>query len=163
RAEYTFRPAGTDLAGTYKEGTVESVVTVAPIPDVRQVGCPRGPAVMQPSGTTRDRILASELLATWTGDGPVYNDYFMPIGSTAPARHALHGILTVPALRLSSAHNGCAGLPSLSAAFSLEFLTHGEHLVPVIRTIIWSTDRRLGIILSPGRIWSEPGDDGLSR
>src|SRR5262245_51151868 len=25
QAEYTFRPAGTDLAGTYKEGTVESV------------------------------------------------------------------------------------------------------------------------------------------
>jgi len=44
RAEYTFRPAGTDLAGTYKEGTVESIVTAAPIADVRQVGCPPVPA-----------------------------------------------------------------------------------------------------------------------
>ena len=163
RAEFTFRAAGTDLAGTYKEGTVESVVTAAPIADVRQVGCPPVPAVVRPSGTTRDRILASELLATWTGDGPVHNDYFMPIGSTAPARHALRGTLTVPALQLSSAHNGCAGLASPSPAFSIEFLTHGDHLVPAIRTIIWSSDRRFGIILSPGRIWSEPGDQGLSR
>jgi hypothetical protein len=163
RAEFTFRAAGADLAGTYKEGTVESIVTVAPIADVRQVGCPPVPAVARPSGTIRDRILASELLATWTGDGPVHNDYFMPIGSTAPARHALHGTLTVPALQLSSAHNGCAGLPSPSPAFSIEFLTHGEHLVPAIRTIIWSSDRRFGIILSPGRIWSEPGNQGLSR
>src|SRR5262245_60218037 len=108
QAEYTFRPVGTDLAGTYKEGTVESVVTVAPIADVRQVGCPPVPAVVRPSGTTRDRILASELLATWTGDGPVHNDYFMPIGSMAPARHSLRGSLTIPALQLSSANNGCA-------------------------------------------------------
>jgi hypothetical protein len=163
QAEFTFRPAGTDLAGTFKEGTVESVVTVAPIADVRQVGCPPVPAVVRPSGTTRDRILASELLATWTGDGPVHNDYFMPIGSAAPARHSLHGTLTVPALKLSSAHNGCAGLPSPSSAFTIEFLTHGEHLVPAIRTIIWSSDRRFGIVLSPGRIWSEPGDQGFSR
>ena len=163
RADFTFRPAGADLAGTYKEGTVESVVTVAPIADVRQVGCPPVPPVMRPSGTTRDRILVSELLGTWTGDGPVYNDYFMPIGSAAPARHSLHGTLTVPALKLLSAHNGCAGLPTSWSGFTLEFLTHGDHLVPAIRTIIWSSDRRFGIILSPGRIWSEPGDQGLSR
>ena len=45
----------------------------------------------------------------------------------------------------------------------MEFLTHGDHLVPAIRTIIWSSDRRFGIIPSPGRTWSEPGDQGLSR
>src|SRR5262249_18887460 len=59
QAEYTFRLPGADLAGTYKEGTVESVVTVAPVGDVRQVGCPLGPGVVRgPSGTIRDRILA---------------------------------------------------------------------------------------------------------
>jgi hypothetical protein len=162
-AEYTFRPAGNGLAGSFKEGTIESVVTVTPIADVRQVGCPPVPAVVRSSGTTRDRILASELLATWTGDGPVHNDYFMPIGSTEPARHSLHGTLTIPALKLSSAHDGCAGLASPSPAFTIEFFTHGDHLVPAIRTIIWSSDHRFGIVLSPGRIWSEPGDHDLSR
>src|SRR5262245_50230117 len=89
QAEYTFRPVGADLAGTYKDGTVESIVTVKPIADVRQVGCPPVPPVVRPSGTTRDRISASELLGTWTGDGPAHNDYFMPLGSTGAARHAL--------------------------------------------------------------------------
>ena len=51
QAEFTFRAAGTDLAGTYKEGTVESVVTAAPIADVRKVGCPPVPAIVRPSGT----------------------------------------------------------------------------------------------------------------
>src|SRR5215813_4371285 len=87
----------------------------------------------------------------------------MPIGSTGPSRHSLRGTLTVPALKLSSAHNGCAGLPSPLPAFTMQFLTHGDHLVPAIRTIIWSSDHRFGIILSPGRIWSEPGDQDLSR
>jgi len=165
QAEFTFRPAGTDLAGTYREGTVErSVVTAAPIADVRQVGCPVVPAVVAPSGTMRDRILASELLApTWAGAGPVHNDYFVPIGSSAPARHAFTGTLTITELKLSTAHNGCAGLASPWPAFTVAFFTHGDHLVPVSRTIIWSSDRRLGIILSPGRIWSESGDQGLSR
>lgn len=163
RAEYTFRPAGTDLVGTYKEGNLESKITVTPIGDVRQVGCPPVSAVTAPSGSTRDRILASELLGTWTGDGPVHNAYFMPIGDTQPARHSLRGTLTIPALQTSSANGGCAGLPSPSPAFALELLTDGDNLVPTVRTIIWSSDRRFGIILSPGRIWSEPGDHGLSR
>src|SRR4029453_6915881 len=99
RAEYTFRPAGADLAGTYKEDTVESAVTASPRADWGRGGCPRGPAAVRPSGTTRDRILASELLATWTGDGPIHNDYFMPIGSTARARQGLQGTRAVPAVQ----------------------------------------------------------------
>src|SRR6185503_6936745 len=49
QAQFTFRAAGTDLSGTYKEGTVESIVTTAPIADVRQIGCPPVPAVVRPS------------------------------------------------------------------------------------------------------------------
>ena len=43
------------------------------------------------------------------------------------------------------------------------FFTDGEHLVPAVRTIIRPPDSRVGLILSPGRVWSEPGDQGLSR
>lgn len=163
RAEYTFRVAGSGLAGSYKDDTAEAAVAVRPIADLQRVGCPAVPAAAQPIGNTRDRILASELLASWFGAGTTHNDYFMPIGITAPARHSLRGKLSVPALKLSSALKGCAGLPSPSPAFVLVFFTHGDHLVPVTRTVIWSSDRRFGIILFPGRIWSEPGDEGLSR
>lgn len=163
RAEYTFRPVGSNLFGTYKEGTAESTITVAQIGDLRQIGCLTISPITPPSATSRNAVLASELLGTWTGNGPVHNDYFMPIGRPAPARHSLRGSLTLPALQTSSAHGGCAGLLSPSPAFTVEFFTHADHLVPADRTIIWSTDRRFGIILSPGRIWSEPEDQGLSR
>ena len=48
-------------------------------------------------------------------------------------------------------------------AFAAAFFTHGDYLVPVVRTIVWSSDGRFGLILSPGRVWSEPGDQGMSR
>jgi hypothetical protein len=44
--------------------------------------------------------------------------------------------------------------PSPGTAF-----TQGEHLVPVVRDILYPS----GIIFSPGRVWSEPGDGGMSR
>jgi hypothetical protein len=39
------------------------------------------------------------------------------------------------------------------------FFTHGEHLVPVVRDVAPLST----FILSPGRVWSEPGDAGMSR
>ena len=59
-----------------------------------------------------------------------------------------------------SASHGCAGLTTNSPAFSAAFFTHGEHLVPVVRDILQPPGT---IILSPGKVWSEPGDRGMSR
>jgi hypothetical protein len=164
RPAFTYRFAGSDLAGTARDGTVERLVTAARIPDLRQVGCPRLPPVASPAGAARDRLLATELFdATWAGDGPVHNDYFMPMAAAAPARHTLRGSLSMPVFTLAGAHQGCAGLPSPALAFTAAFFTHGDALVPAVRTIMWSSDGRVGLILSPGRVWSEPGDQGLSR
>ena len=59
-----------------------------------------------------------------------------------------------------SANHGCAGLTTSRPAFSAAFFTHGEHLVPVVRDILQPPGT---IILSPGKVWSEPGDRGMSR
>ena len=169
RPEFTYRFAGHELGGILKDGPFEASVTAARIADPSQIGCPRLPSVAIPSGTTRDRITATELLdVTWAGDGLVHNDYFMPIGAAAPARHALRGTLTIPASKLSGAHNGCAGLGRPLPAFDVAFFTDGEHLVPAVRMIVRSPGAKVsptsgGVILSPGRVWSEPGDQGLSR
>src|SRR6266581_955437 len=166
RPVFTYRFVGNDLAGTAGDGTVERLVTATRLPDLRQVGCPRLPPIAAPAGATRDHLLATELFdATWAGDGPVHNDYFMPMAAAAPARHTLRGSLSMPVFQLSSAHQGCPGLPSPSPAlaFAAAFFTHGDSLVPAVRTIVWSSDGRVGLILSPGRVWSEPGDQGMSR
>jgi hypothetical protein len=164
RPELTYRFAGNDLAGTFKDFMSEAAATATRIADLRQVACPRLPAVGSPPGAARDRILAPELLApSGTAGGLVHNDYFMPIGNAAPARHTLRGALTIHDTKLARAHAGCAGLDVPAGGFTAAFFTQGEHLVPAVRTIIRPPGSRTGIILSPGRVWSEPGDRGMSR
>jgi hypothetical protein len=155
---YTF--TGGALSGTFRGGGNHALTRAA---DVSGIGC--GPKV---AGTTsppiaaspRDRLTATELLSgAAAGDAPVHNDYFMPLGAAAPARHALKGKLSVAAATTSSAHRGCRGLSISTPAFSVEFFTHGDRLVPVERGIVRPPGT---VILSPGRVWSEPGDQGMS-
>jgi hypothetical protein len=164
RPELTYRFAGNVLAGTFKDFATDSTTTAARIADLNRVACRRLPAVAPPSGASRDRIVAAELLSPSSRPGGlVHNDYFMPMGAVAPARHALRGTLTIHDTKIARAHDGCAGLDVPAAGFTAAFFTQGEHLVPAVRTIIRPPGSRTGIILSPGRVWSEPGDRGMSR
>jgi CubicO group peptidase (beta-lactamase class C family) len=49
--------------------------------------------------------------------------------------------------------------------FSTEFFTYGDYLVPADREILpaGGENSRWRLIFSPGKVWSEPKDDGLSR
>jgi len=169
RPEYTFRFAGAGLAGTFKDGPIQATMTATRLADPSTAACPRLPSAVAPPGTTRDRLTATELLTSTPSGGLVHNDYFMPVGPVAPARHSLRGTLTASAGRLSGARDGCVGLGLQVLAHPFAFVTHGEHLVPVERGIIRlppPPGRRgvpAGIIVSPGRVWSEPGDQGMSR
>ncbi|HSR30431.1 MAG TPA: serine hydrolase domain-containing protein [Anaerolineae bacterium] len=117
----------------------------------------------------RDRVTAEELLAPdCQGVSPVNHAFFLPMGDAAPALHELEGTLVVPEFKM---------LDTVSAAqirrssektfpgFSAEFFTYGDNLVPVQREVILSPGKKSfwRIILSPGKVWSEPGDGGLSR
>ena len=156
----TYRVAGETLQGT---GTNDSRIRLTRVADVRQVGCgpqagepPPDPTVTEP----RDRLTATELLTSAeAGASPVHTAYFLPMGPAAPALHALQGTLTVHAPTLFRGRHGCAGIAEPLLGFSVAFFTQGEHLVPVVRDLAPFTT----VILSPGRVWSEPGDGGLSR
>ncbi len=139
--------------------------TLTRVADVSQVGCrAQAPAIplAPPTRGPRDRLTADELLApTYRGAGPVHNAYFTPVGPHAPARHAFKGTVTVVAPSLFSAVLGCAGLPTPpEPTFTITFFSQGEHLVPVVRDILRPPGT---LILSPGRVWSEPGDRRMSR
>lgn len=157
---YKFAPDGS-LSGTFKGAGNHAMTRAA---DVSGVGCRTQVARVASPPTAsgpRDRLTAAELLASGsTGDGPVHNDYFMPLGRTAPARHSLSGTLAIAASSMSSAYQGCRGLAAPTPAGTIDFFTHGEHLVPVVRGIVGSASP---LIVSPGRVWSEPGDQGMSR
>jgi hypothetical protein len=130
--------------------------------DVSQVGCgsqawglPPAPPAVGP----RDRLTAAELQGAEPGTGPIHNAYFMPVGQAAPALHPFKGTLTVQASTIFRANHSCAGLAD-TFGFTVAFFTQGEHLVPVVRDILNPPGT---LILSPGRVWSEPGDGGMSR
>jgi hypothetical protein len=157
---FVYRFSGGALSGTYRGRGDHAAARVS---DLDTLGCPAtipavGPTPL-PAGA-RDRLTAEDLLEVRSAadDGPVHNDYFMPLGRPGPARHSLKGTLSVPASSMSSAHRRCRALDVATPAFSIDVFTHGEHLVPVVRDIVAGT-----LIVSPGRVWAEPGDRGMSR
>src|SRR4029453_13453824 len=79
RPEATYTFAGNDLAGTFKDFASDATTTAVRITDLRRIACPPVPAVAAPSGVSRDRIVAAELLAPSHRPGGLgHNDYFMP-------------------------------------------------------------------------------------
>jgi len=157
RPTLRFRQTGDTLAGTFQNS---GSAALARATDVRVLDCRPSPrAVATPTGT-RDRLTAAELMSPPPGSTtPVHNDYFLPVGAAAPPRHALRGVLTIPAFSVTPTRMGCPARPGTQKGFTVAFFTDGDRVVPVIRDIVPDAN----IILSPGRVWSEPGDGGLSR
>jgi hypothetical protein len=99
----------------------------------------------------------------------VHNDYFMAIGSDAPAVHPLSGVIHFAETVMQTNHptstwagDGMRFFPE----FSVPMISYGEYLIPLNRDIILSGDQQnsfWNIILSPGRVWQEEGDNGCSR
>jgi hypothetical protein len=117
----------------------------------------------------RDHLMAEALLAAdFRPEAPVNNAYLGPLGDYGPAHHALEGVLAVPEFRLERPiQNGeTVSLGQRTfPGFSVAFFTDGDALVPAERDILVSSGRSSTwrIILSPGRVWSEAADGGLSR
>jgi hypothetical protein len=91
----------------------------------------------------------------------VDNSWFLPVGESGDPLHQLEGTLTVPRDQMQRSSYQYATY-RFFPGFSVEFVEVDGYLVPTDRSIIvnpgdWT------LILSPGRIWSEPGDAGMSR
>lgn len=113
---------------------------------------------VEPPGTTRDRLTFEELTRPAREVvGLVHNAYFAPLGPSGEALHELGGTLRAPETDAFPVRGG--RFPSFTATF----FSHHGFLVPVERGIIHAANSPWDIILSPGRVWSEPGDRGWSR
>ena len=108
-------------------------------------------------------LMQSECLYT----EPVDNRYFTPMGAWESAGHAFEGTLVVPEFVMAnaSAKADSARPWEYFPGFAVDFFTHEDQLVPTAReTILVSGEKSYWqIILSPGKIWSERGDEGMSR
>jgi hypothetical protein len=98
---------------------------------------------------------------------PLNNRYFTPLGTWEAARHRLEGTLIVPEFVMHSSGQKADSARSWEyfPGFTVNFFTHENRLVPTSReTILAFGDRSYWrIILSPGTIWSEQRDRGMSR
>ncbi len=123
---------------------------------------------IDPPQGVRDKLTFNDLMS---GNYPelVHNDYFMAIGSDAPAVHPLSGVIHFAETAMDTNHSTSTwvgGGMRLFPEFSVRVISTGEYLVPLNRGIIRSGDQLnsfWNIILSPGRVWQESGDNGYSR
>ncbi len=114
------------------------------------------------AGEDRAELTYSELMDSDVAEVSVVDySWFMPVSDSGPSPHRLEGTLTVPRMEMQRSSYEFAAYRNFPG-FSVDFVTSDGHLLPSDRSLIvnpgnWS------LILSPGRVWSEPGDNGLSR
>jgi CubicO group peptidase (beta-lactamase class C family) len=113
----------------------------------------------------RDRLTQAELMGdARPHESPVHNIYLSPIDAAGPPLHQMQGLLSVPQF-LMNATESDAGNQARFPGFSVEFFTHEDYLVPTQREIVPAADEGSywSILLSPGKVWSEAADGGMSR
>ena len=119
----------------------------------------------------RDQLTMEQLMAeNEAGEAPIHLNYFMPVGESASPLTALEGTLTVPEFTMNYKKDPnilsfWTNSMGIFPAFSVQFFTYQDYLIPVNQGIMPSIEGESywSIILSPGKVWSEPGDGGLSR
>ncbi len=119
-----------------------------------------------PANGLRDWLTFDELSATKASKpGPYHNSYFMPIGDSQPALHQFQGKLKVLGAQLTGFPANFYPSMKQFPSFSANFISYQGYLIPEQRDIIVPevNDSYWRIILSPGKVWSEPGDNGMSR
>ncbi|MBS0377130.1 MAG: serine hydrolase [Proteobacteria bacterium] len=131
-------------------------------------------ACLHVTGAAAERIDAAELLSnTWSG-GVIPNSAFTPGTRAGPAHAPFLGTLQLAETRMHTVPVDFVPPlvlgrdPGLFPAVNLSFFTEGGDLVPYTQDVIRSGTSGRGhsywdLIVQPGRVWSEHGDEGWSR
>ena len=125
-----------------------------------------------PPGLSRQVLTYQDLMSADPGDTAIIaNRHFMPSEDAGGALHTFSGKLVIPAVpmmttpaKIAPANiNGKATqtLPALG----IEFFSVDGYLVPVVRDLLNHSDpdNFWQLQADPGRVWSEPDDNGMSR
>lgn len=128
------------------------------------------PTALTAPGSQRDWLTRTALQSdAYPHFSPIHNAYFMPVGEASEALHEFSGTILLNTRRLTGAFEEfrISGDESFKnfPDVDLSFVSHNGALIPMNR------DRQVslvdnsfwGIILDPGRVWSEASDDGWSR
>lgn len=125
-----------------------------------------------PALADRSELSANQLMPSiHPVAGPVANRYFMPQDGAMAARHRFSGTITIPEHAMLTQPEAIQPASirgkktQLFPGVALQFVSHGEYLLPVERNIIEppGSESYWQISVSPGRVWSEEADGGSSR
>lgn len=125
------------------------------------------------NGNVTRTLLTYNDLNTGSSTAPVDDSAFALPANAAPPLHTFEGRLqlTNPATSggfteikdanrfYGSGDEPIKHLPS----FSFEFVQNGSHLIPVVQGLYITGSPYWNYHISPGRVWSENGDNGYSR
>jgi CubicO group peptidase (beta-lactamase class C family) len=132
---------------------------------------------MSPSDVqaARDAITKDDLLAdTPSVNGVADNHLFMKSDDATHAKHSFEGTLVLEEVEMGTdpAQFSTAEVlgknPKMFPAVEIAFFTRSGALVPVSRDVIRYGSTETGssywdMIVQPGQVWTEPGDEGWSR
>ena len=122
-------------------------------------------ADVEPPGDVRTELTADELLYNEIlVQQPVHNAWFMPVGETGPALHEFSGTISFQPTQVKW-FDGDGEHEDWMPRFELSFVVHDDYLLPVNPGFTPTDDIEFGtkLVVSPGHVWSEPTDNGLSR
>jgi len=126
-------------------------------------------ASSSPQGTLAIRASLSyaDLLQGFAFTGPVDESAFAMPDDAAPPAHVFEGRLELLGEKDYGKIDVLKGsFPPEFAylpAFDFAFVQHETYLIPVNRSVIIGADSGWNILLEPGRVWQEAGDQGDSR
>ena len=114
----------------------------------------------------------SDVLISYAHMGKPFSTaaYKMPVGASKPLytfngtlRASMKKVDRFVVLKDDFGYEKHSGRINYLPAFSVDLISDGHALIPTTRGPIPSTHRDWEWIFEPGHVWSEPGDNGLSR
>ena len=127
---------------------------------------------VEPPAYSREKLGYEEMMALDSSDtAPILNEHFMPAENAAKALHEFSGALKIPELAMHTEPSPIepeivnGRITRLFPGVTIEFFSDRGYLVPVVRDLLEPDNSRnfWMIQFEPGRVWSEPGDQGFSR
>jgi hypothetical protein len=119
----------------------------------------------------REALTFSELMSEQAISGPVSNRHFTAAADAGEALHVFSGAIRIPEHRMTTIPAAIRPADILGKktqlfpGIDLTFASHNGVLIPTERDLLIASDSDSfwQIQVSPGRVWSEEGDNGMSR
>jgi CubicO group peptidase (beta-lactamase class C family) len=126
-----------------------------------------GPSIQFPSETGRSLLTYDDLINGFEPVSPLDESALTPPANAALPAHVFEGRLVLfgepEGGQMQTLRGELEPEYACLPEFDFEFVQSNGYLIPVQRGLIITSHPQWNLILEPGRVWQEPGDEGFSR